>query len=178
MSESNGTQTRAFIDESVHFLNQHQVMAYYQSALPVGIDERLGEMVQAFVAATAEQRRLFLQQLTHQHRSLFGIYSHRAATLAVRQEAPDLLRQGMIASVIANDVIPERRRVEVAWALFHHCARKLAMNPVDLFEETAVYAKPDLATQMIAFSKQGVNLRSYGWRELKTPDGIQYKFDW
>ena len=178
MSESNGTQARAFIEQSVQFLNEHNVIDYYQSPLPCAIDERLDGIVQAFMVASPEKREAFLTALTHDHRSLFGIYSHRAATLAVRQEAPDLLRQGLAASVIANDVIPDRRRVEVVWALFHHCARKLNVNPVDLFEATAVYAKPDLAAQMIAFSKQGINLRTYGWRELKTDAGIQYKFEW
>lgn len=175
----NGTAFRAFIEETAEFLEGISVIDYYGRPLPAPEDERFAEIIARFTAANAVERAHFLEALTSQQRALFGIFGHRAATLAVREAAPVLLQQGLVGAAVANYEIPEKRQVEVALAVYYHCAQKLDLNPADVFARAADYAAPDFAYRLITFGNRGdVTLRKFGWRELHTPQGVSYKFEW
>lgn len=175
----NGSAFTAFINETINELSGMQVVAYYAEPLPAAPDGRFQQIITRFSAASPTEREQFQQALNERQRSLFGIFGHRAATLAARTEEIAWLKAGLIGAAISNYIIPEKRRVEMSLAVFHHVARKLNQPPVDLFEETAVYASDAFAPTLLAFGrKAAINLSSYGWRELKTDDGIKYKFEW
>ena len=173
----NGNAFSAFIREVVQFLDDKKVVDYYAETLPSPTDEVLLGYCQRFMLATASQREQFQEALAQEHRSLFGIFGHRAATVAVRQESREWLLCGLIGAIISNYIIPPRRNVEVGLAVFHHCARKLGIVPPDLFSEAAKFTSLDLATRLIAFGNRAdVVLSHFGWQELKTPEGVKYKF--
>lgn len=175
----NGDAFNAFLQETQQYLAGLQVISYYAAELPSDSDKRLSAIISRFTDVNAEKRVRFLTALNQSERALFGIYGYRAATLAARHESRPQLLQGLVGMVIANFIIPEKRRVEVSLAIFHHVAQKLKMSPIELFEEAAVYASDDFAAKLLVFSrKPDVTLRGYGWLELKTPDGVKYKFDW
>lgn len=175
----NGTSFALFVAETRAFLESLTVADYYARPFPSDEDTRLTAVVSRFMAADKSDREQFLTSLPAAQRSLFGIFGHRAATLAARGEDTDLLLRGLVGLSIANVEIPERRRVEVALAVFHHVARKLSLNPVELFEEAAVFAAEPFATTLLTFGRRGdVRLASFGWREVKTTEGVRYKFDW
>jgi hypothetical protein len=177
--QHNGNAFLAFTEATVQFLDGLNVIDYYRRPLPAPADERLDAIVAQFMAAAPAQRNAFQETLTPSHRAPFGIYGHRAATRAVRQTARDLLLQGLVGAVLANYVIPPRRNVEVGLAVYHHCALKLELNPADLFTRAADYAPSDLAYRLVNFgSRADVTLSKFGWRELHTPAGVQYKFEW
>ncbi|MBE2221539.1 MAG: hypothetical protein IAF02_08365 [Anaerolineae bacterium] len=178
MSE-NGNAFRAFVEESVAALQDVKAIDYYQRPLPDELDDKLAEKVTRFMAATPEQRILFAEAFTEKQRAMFGIYGHRAATMSVRVEAPDRLLSGLVGATIANYTIPDKRNLAVSLAVYHHCARKLGMNTVDLFDEAAQVASETFAPILVQFGRQSdVTLSKYGWREIKTPEGVVYKFDW
>lgn len=179
MTLPNGDAFRAFTAVSTAYLADWQVIDYYRQPLPSEVDERLAAMVDRLLTAAPAERVRFQQALPAAQRALFGIFGHRAATLAVRQAARDWLLRGLVGTAVANYVIPPRRNVDVSLALFHFCARKLGVNTVDLFDEAAAAAGEAIADHLRAFGRRSdVRLVSYGWRELKTPDGVQYKFEW
>ena len=174
----NGNALHILIEEAAVVLSAINMVAYYAAPLPDDIDERLRQVVTQFTVLTPEQRVRFLESLTSEQRSVFGIFGHRAATLAAREKSPDWLRSGLTGYVMANYTIPQGRQVMVGLAVYYHVARLLELNPVNLFEETAVYAAPEMAEEMLAYGRDGeISLHQYGWRELKTPDGLRYKFD-
>ncbi len=85
----------------------------------------------------------------------------------------------MIGFAIANYTTPEKHKVEVGMAVQLHLAQKLSLNPVNLFEETAVLAAPAIVTELLAFGRRpDVTLGKFGWREIKTLDGVKYKFSY
>ncbi|MCA9916432.1 MAG: hypothetical protein KC445_00700 [Anaerolineales bacterium] len=175
----NGNAFRAFTDDARQFLAGLNVVTYYTESLPVDTDERFRQIIEQFLRGTAVEQVQFQQSLAAEQRSLFGIYGHRAATLAVRQNSRDSLFSGLVGAVIANYVIPPKRNVEVSLAVYHHCARKLDVSPVDLFDEAAEFAQPNLAQKMHNFGRRGdINLKHFGWQEQKTPEGVRYKFSW
>lgn len=175
----NGDAFTAFLQETQQYLAGLQVVTYYAADLPSEPDERLAQIVDRFMESEAEKRERFLSGLNDTERSLFGIYGHRAATLAARCGSRAQLLSGLVGAVIANHVIPEKRRVDVALAVFYHVARKLELNPIELFEDTAVFAANDFAHHLLTFVRQPhITLGRYGWTELKTPDGVKYKFNY
>ena len=174
----NGNVVTALIEEATAITSSTNITDYYAAPLSEDTDERLRQIVTQFTAFTPEQRSQFLESLTPEQRSLFGIFGHRAATLAAREKSPGWLRSGLTGYAIANYTIPEGRQVKVGLAVYYHVARQLGLNPVELFRETAVYAAPEMEQEMLGYGRDGkISLHQYGWRELKTPDGIRYKFD-
>jgi len=175
----NGDAFSAFINEAVQFLDGRQLFDYYKEPIPSATDETLFGYCQRFMLASSPQRQQFQEALAQEHRSLFGIYGHRAATLAVRQASRDWLLSGLVGAIISNYVIPPKRNVEAGLAVFHHCAHKLSIAPSELFAEAARFAGFSLATRLIAFGNRAdMTLSQFGWQELKTADGVTYKFSW
>ena len=175
----NGNAFRAFTDEARHYLAGLKVVIYYAEPIPSLTDERLRVMVERFVRGTAVEQEQFQLALAPEQRSLFGIYGHRAATLAVRQNSRDWLFTGLIGAVMANYIIPPKRNVDVSLAVYHHCAQKIGVSPAELFAEAAQHAQPDLAQKLHHFGHRAdVNLKQFGWQEQKTPEGVRYKFSW
>ncbi len=176
----NGNAFHAFTEATAVALAGKQVIDYYQEEIPSETDAFFDDTLARFMAARPEQRDAFQARLTQEQRSLFGIYGHRAATRAVRDGSPDVLLQGLVGAAVANYVVPERRRVEYGLAIYHHCARKLGLNPADLFTRAADYATADFVPLLVAFGgRSDVLLDRFGWQERTDTDGrIYYRFSW
>ncbi|WP_420643652.1 hypothetical protein [Candidatus Leptofilum sp.] len=175
----NGNAFRTFTDEAQQYLSGLKVVIYYAEPLPSSTDERLRLIVDRFLRGTAVEQEQFQLTLAQEHRSLFGIFGHRAATLAVRQNSQAWLLAGIVGAVIANYVISPKRNVDVSLAVYHHCARKIGYAPAELFAEAARFAQPALAEKLHSFGhRANINLKQFGWHEQKTPEGVRYKFSW
>ena len=173
----NGSEFKAFVEQTIAQLKDIKVIEYYAQDIPTELDEKMTQMVRRFLGETAVHQTEFQAALPKSARSLFGIYGHRAATMAARNNDVEMVKIGLVAAAIANYEIPQKRRVEVGLAVFYHVARQLEQNPVDLFEEVAQLANEDMADILLKFGKTGpVNIRNYGWNELKTDDGVKYKW--
>jgi hypothetical protein len=175
----NGTEIRALIEDTRASLGELTALDYLRQAIPSPLDAAIDQIIDRYMGIHSQVRTHFAGGLQQSQRSLFGIYGHRAATRAVRQEDGLLLRRGLLGAVIANHVVPVHRRLEVALAVYYHCARRLDLSPADLFEEAATFAGTDLAEQLRRFGhRTDVSLPSFGWQEVKTPHGVEYKFSW
>ncbi|MCP5100457.1 MAG: hypothetical protein GY943_33325 [Chloroflexi bacterium] len=175
----NGDSFTIFVQETQQYLAELVVVTYYQEPLPSETDDRFTAIISRFISSDKAQQTRLLDALSAKERSLFGIYGHRSATVAARTAVRERLLSGLVGMAIANYTIPEKRRVEVSLAVFHHVARKLDLNVIELFEDTAVYASTEFAPILLAFGRKGdVTLKKYGWQELKTDDGVKYKIQW
>lgn len=175
----NGHAYRAYLESAHTLLAGLTVADYYSAALPSPTDDALAEVVSAYTGWPPPLRKRFVDSLPQDKSGLFAIFGHRAATLAVRESDPDRLRLGLIGNAIANTHIPPNRNVDAALAVFYHCARKLEIDPAILFDEVAPFAAEDMAERLRAFGqREGVTLTKFGWREIRTPDGVRYKFEW
>ncbi|MCB9418673.1 MAG: hypothetical protein H6667_02635 [Ardenticatenaceae bacterium] len=171
----NGTEFRAFVETTAVFLSDTAVLDYFRQPLPGPLDGRLGQIVDRYMAAAPEQRDLLLAALDKSQRALFGIFGHREVTLAAREESRERLRRGLVGLALAHHEL-DRGSLEAALAVPHHIARKLGVNTVDLFDETAVYFAGEMGNYLRGYGRRSdVGLRKYGWREIKTPDGVKYK---
>ena len=176
---SNGRAFQAYLAGIQAVLANVTAIGYHQMPLPAPLDEQLAEITGAFTALAAPEQERFMAALSPAERALFALFGHRAVTLAARRGDAEQLRLGLVGSVIANYAIPDRRNVDVALAVFHHCARKLELNPSDVFDEAAQYAGEAMAERLRAFGRRtDVTLRQFGWREIRGEEGVRYKFEW
>jgi len=176
---TNGQAFAAYLDSARAALGGLTTIAYYQQPLPSPVDAQLADIVSAFTGWPRASRERFMDALTGPERALFGVFGHRAATLSVRSQVPEQLRLGLIAAAIANYAIPEKRDVDVGLSVFYHCAQKLGVAPRVVFDEAAEFAAADMAERMKSFGRrEDVTLQRYGWREIRTPEGVRYKFEW
>lgn len=175
----NGHAYHAYMESAHALLAGLSVTDYYSAALPSPADDALAEVVSAYTGWPAHVRERFVVSLPQDRSGLFAIFGHRAATLAVREGDPDRLRLGLIGNAIANTHIPPSRNVDAALAVFYHCARKLEVDPAGLFNEAAQFAAEEMAERLRAFGRRAeVTLKQFGWREIKTSEGVRYKFEW
>ncbi len=178
-SSANGHAFQAYLEGARAVLNGVTAIDYHQSPLPAPLDERLAAIIGAFTALAAPERERFMAALSDGQRALFALFGHRAATLAVRRADPEQLRLGLVGNVIANYAIPDKRHVDVALAVYYHCARKLELNPQAVFDEAAQFATAEMAARLRAFGRRtDVTLRQFGWREIRGEEGVRYKFEW
>lgn len=176
---ANGNAFHAFIEDARATLDSQTALDYYQQDLPSDADTRLYDIVQTVRDADAPQRQAFISSLSEPQRALFGLFAHRAATLAVRLESPDWLENAILASVIANTPVPESRNIDLQLAILHHCARKLNRSPIELFDWAATYAAEPLAAHLEQFGRRDdIALKKFGWVERRTPDGVRYAYQW
>ena len=178
-SSANGHAFQAYLEGARAVLNGVTAIDYHQSPLPAPLDELLAAIIGAFTALAAPERERFMAALSDGQRALFALFGHRAATLAVRRADPEQLRLGLVGNVIANYAIPDKRHVDVALAVYYHCARKLELNPQAVFDEAAQFATAEMAARLRAFGRRtDVTLRQFGWREIRSEEGVRYKFEW
>jgi hypothetical protein len=180
---TNGQAFWAYLRSALAVLEPLTPLDYYQQPLPSATDEALAEVVHVFTAWSEPDRRRFLDSLPVEKRTLFGIFGHRAATLSVRQLQPEWLSWGLIANTIANkdaQLEPDDGRgLDVALAVFYHCARTLKLKPESLFDEATAFTSDDLAAHLRAFGRrEDVTLKQFGWREIRRPEGVSFKFEW
>jgi hypothetical protein len=171
----NGTEFQAFVEKTAVLLQDTAVLDYFRQPLPGPLDERLGQIVDRFMAASPEQRQMLLAALEKPQRSLFGIFGHREATLGIRTGSRERLLRGLVGVAIAHQAL-DRGSLDAALAVPHHIARKMDVNPVDLFAEAAGYVGGEIADYLREYGRRSdIGLRQFGWREIKTPDGVKYK---
>jgi hypothetical protein len=176
---ANGRAFQAYLESAQAVLDGVTAIDYHQSPLPAPLDERLAAIVGAFTGLALPERDRFMAALSDGQRALFALFGHRAATLAARRADAEQLRLGLVGSVIANYTIPDKRNVDVALAVYHHCARKLELNPTELFDEAAHFATDKMAARLRAFGRRtDVTLHQFGWREIRGEEGVRFKFEW
>ena len=138
-------------------------------------DDQIARVCGMLAAATAEQRASFRASLTQHERTVLGRYGHRAATLAVREQSPDRLRSGLVATAIATPANEDERDLMVGLALHQHVARHLGVPPVALFDAAAPFAEPEVGGKFTRFARrQDVTLVAFGWQERPTPHGPSF----
>jgi hypothetical protein len=171
----NGTEFRVFVEETAVFLRETAVLDYFRQPLPGPLDDRIRLIVERFMGASPEQRELFLAALDKSQRSPLGIFGHREATLGMREGSREQVLRGLTATAVAHYAL-ERGSLSAALAVPHHIACKMGGNTVDLFDEAAVLVGGNVGDALRQYGRRSdVGLRKFGWREIKTPDGVKYK---
>lgn len=150
----------------------------YGSDLPGEVDASFMALARAYVSASDHEREtLRAEVLTGGPLLLLG-FSDRMAILAQRQEDPELLDFALVAHSL-EDFANDDRENTLRLALVAHAAKKLGVNPTDLFQRAARRSSPRAAAALLAFDSRPEalkSLKSMRITEFQTPAGVDYRY--
>lgn len=176
---ANGNALQAHIEATQAALDGLSALDYYRQPMPSQTDAELFDVVRWYRQAGPAHRAAFDNHLTPPQRAFFGLFAHRAATLAVRLNTVEWLEIAFLASILANQDVPASRNIDLQLAVLHHCARKLEQSPLSLFDWAATFAEAPLSAHYEQFGRRDdISLKQYGWVERRTPDGVAYTYKW
>jgi len=103
------------------------------------------------------------------------------ATRALRERDPQRLRGGL-ARVIAegeDEWTRDWRDMLLALAPYHDCARRLGLDPRQVFDEAADSSPPALREIVREFGRrEDVTPAAFGFYVEETAEGPRYRFAW
>jgi hypothetical protein len=170
----NNTRFRALSDHATVVLESLQLDRYYGPLCAV--DEAISALGRAFTDATPDQRASFCTSLTARARRALGRFTLRAPMLALRARDASMLRDGLLVHVLLEQQMHDWRDDLISFAPYYCVAQELGLAPVELFDEAAVYAVPDLAKVMTTFGRRtDVTLGVFGWRRIETAEGPTFE---
>jgi hypothetical protein len=90
-----------------------------------------------------------------------------------------LLRAGILQMLGADRArwSADTRDLLVALVPYYDCARRLGIDPAELFGQVAKAGPPELLEAVRDFGRRDdVTLAAFGWTVVETPDGPRYDF--
>jgi hypothetical protein len=169
-----GDMFRSLSDKATVMLESLDLDQYYGGLSAA--DEAISSLGLAFAATTPEQRASFSESLTPHGRRSLGRFMLRAPMLALRGQDAAMLRHGLLIQSLLEQRVQDWRDDLVALAPYYYVARELNVVPVELFDEAASYAVPELAQVLSRFGRRtDVTLGVFGWRRIETPEGPTFE---
>lgn len=157
-------------------LQQSQVRAYHQSALPSALDDEVAALVRQFAQADEAQRQAIDAQVTEEHSYGFLIFAERMAALAVREQAASRLRDGLLAIGLERFRLDLREDLMVM-SLLHHSALRIGADPDATFRAVYDAVPAQVAREFETFIQRPAELKrigTMGYREADDAGGFRY----
>jgi hypothetical protein len=86
------------------------------------------------------------------------------------------LGEYLVTAAATEEVVADWRDVLVALAPYHDCARRLGLDPVDLFDRASADSRDDLQTLVREFARRSdVTLDAFGWKVTTLSEGACYE---
>ncbi|HKZ69563.1 MAG TPA: hypothetical protein VJ020_05760 [Anaerolineales bacterium] len=167
-------QSLAALTSSVLADNQAAYLDYYRSKLPNSKDDDIAKVVAAYKSADPAARQQFGAGLTGGQGNWLGTYAYRMSMLSVRQEANNVLQNGLVGLAMAMKVKDWRECIMTMSVLYR--AAVLLGAGGRAFQDAAPYA-PDteareLLLSFLARAEEDRQIEALGYRELNGEHGI------
>jgi hypothetical protein len=144
----------------------------------VPMDEAMAFIVGTFRIADEEARRDIASKLSSRARRRFLGYAMNLAVVAVREDTPDLIEQGLVALAIENGGQDWRDSIVALFQLYHS-ASKLGMDVEATFAKVALLAEPGvIKKEMNGFPQrppESRSLKAFCMAEEIGEDGFRYR---
>ena len=162
------------VDKATVALETVDLDAYYGPV--TAADDAIAAIGRMCADASPDQRRAFSEGLSWHARRVLGRFALRAPMLALQLRDQSRLREGLLLHGVLEQKMGDWRDDMVGFALYHYAARQLGLDPIELFDEAARYAIPELAALMNKFGRRSdITLNAFGWRRVETPDGPTFE---
>jgi hypothetical protein len=168
----------AIAEDIILMLALKNTAGYSSWPLPCPLDDEITNLINSFITATPLEQNVVSEEAAKLKLNfVFLAFSERMAILGVRENSQNRLFKGLMAHVIEDFRYDYRENLLVI-SLLYHSAVKIGIDPVDLFQRAAAFARPRVADFIVKFAKSPTGIRSMGYEEIMTPDGFGYKRTW
>jgi hypothetical protein len=152
--------------------------AYYQQPIPSETDDGISRVLSGLSAKDQTDLKLVSDGVTGDEARVLGLYAERMASLAVRENSVNRIKQGLMAlSIYARTEDP--RDVLLVLSLLHDASVKTSGNPKQVFNEVnAVFGETVLLSEFLNRSDEDKSIDAMGYEESKTTEGFLYARNW
>jgi len=172
------------VDEAVDNLNQivaHAMEKFRKDGVTPDSGPRkvaTRRMLQLFQEADLAARARMNSRLSKFSKDDLAGHARVMAIQAVRNNSPELVREGLIALAAESGTGSDRRDSQVSLAQLYHSAVKLGMDAPTAFEQAGALAVNDFGDLIRSFPQRPPEKRSlaaFGLKETMTKDGFDYR---
>ena len=110
-------------------------------------------------------------------RALAGPVRDESLTIALREGSPEHLRTGLLTLLArqGEEGVADWRDLILDLAPYHHCSRRLGLEPRVLFEWVARKLPPDVAGTVRALGERAeIDPQEFGFALVEEEDGPRY----
>jgi hypothetical protein len=149
-------------------------LAYYGAPLPSPKDGEITRLVEAYRAEPPPERLKIASALTESQVNWLATYAHRMAMVSVRQQSPDMLRNGLAAVLMAAKVTDGRDATMTLSVLYRAAG---LLGPGDAAFQAAAVDAPDADAERLVLgfltrADAAKTIESMGYREETGTRGI------
>jgi hypothetical protein len=163
-----------FKNAAAVLLDDAAQFAYYGSVLPGAKDDEITRLVEQYLASAPAERAKIAAGLDESQASWLGTYAHRMALLSVRRKSPAVLRNAIVALLMAAKG-KDPRECTMTMSVLYRAAQLLGLGDA-AFRDAAVEA-PDADAQalLLGFLNRAdpdKTVEAMGYRELTGKNGL------
>lgn len=165
------------VDAFINSLTIENIRGYGLRPLPCLLDEKLSFVITTYSKLSLAAREEFRKKFNPYHPWPLFTFAERMAILGVREQSTQRLFEGLVALVI-EDCRYDTREALLILSVLYHSAVKVSANPLDLFEQAAMVASPEMADVLRDFARHPTPIQQMGYTESMSEDGFTYQRLW
>jgi hypothetical protein len=161
-------------------LDPSSVRGYPKDKIPNDRDRQITDLLREWCGLDELSRRRSEQQLDETKLEILGAYAGRMASLAVRQQDPEILRLALVALALRKDSGDWRDGVPML-ALCYDAAERLSLHPEDAFEAAAQFQSQrgkEVLRKFYSRKPEDRSLKSMLYHIETGDEGFRYVRDW
>ena len=152
--------------------------AYYQQAIPSEVDERISNILASLSTSDSVGLELIADGVAGDEARVLGLFAERMASLAVRENSIEPVKQGLLALLLYART-EDPRDVLLVLSLLHDAVIKTSGTPKSVFAEiSSIIGDAGFLNDFLNRSDEDKSIDSMGYKESKNEEGFLYVRIW
>ncbi len=152
--------------------------AYYQQAIPSKVDEGINNMLASLSTSDPAELELIADDVAGDEARVLGLFAERMASLAVRENSIEPVKQGLLALLLYART-EDPRDVLLVLSLLHDAVIKTSGTPKKVFDEASlIFGGAGLLDDFLNRSDEDKSIDAMGYEESKNDEGFLYVRTW
>lgn len=168
------------IFNTAKWLVSEETNGYGTWRIPHEFDIEISKLIQRWLNLDELSRNAALSQISEDYQFVFLAYSERMASLAVRDHNREYIFLGLLALGLDGWRFDWRENLLVV-CLHYDAAKRIGLNPDELFEEAAKLLPNEASKGLQAFLRRpekDKSLEAMGYVTTTDADGFRYERMW
>ncbi len=151
---------------------------YYMQPISSEMDEKLSLYIVKLMSLDRDDLCSIIGNLSRDDARVLGLYAERMATLAVRSNSVEPIKNALVALLIYAKT-QDSRDVLLVLSLLYDAAVKTAGTANNVFNEVASFmGDVELLNGFLCRSDEDKSIEAMGYKESKNEDGFLYVRTW
>jgi hypothetical protein len=159
-------------------LRQALDSAYYKQSIPSEVDKKLNEVLGTMASCNEQQRASITDGIAGDEARVLGLFAEKMATLAVRENSIEYVKQGLLALLIYARTV-DARDVLLVLSLLHDATIKTGNAPKSIFQAAGVVlGGAEFLSEFLNRTDEDKSIDAMGYEESKNEEGFIYVRTW